>query len=164
MEKKENISDKEKEEIYNHLVSLVKTWDNKEKYKYHDRDDLDYFGIRNIENLCSNVVNNNYYKSILVKNSLNGNYKYYESRGDKDKKLSIREYLYRIMPYLGDLINDHKTIENNSSEWKIQINMQIIFTCSNDTRETCVIYVWSDNEEIWLGNKTDVIKKIVDLF
>ena len=164
MEKKENISDKEKEEIYNHLVNLVKTWDNKEKYKYHDRDDLDYFGIRNIENLCSNVVNNNYYKPILVKNSLNGNYKYYESRGDKDKKLSIREYLYRIMPYLGDLINDHKTIENNSSEWKIQINMQIIFICSNDTREICVIYVWSDNEEIWLGNKTDVIKKIVNLF
>ena len=68
------------------------------------------------------------------------------------------------MPYLGDLINDHKTIENNSSEWKIQINMQIIFICSNDRRETCVIYVWSDNEEIWLGNKADVIKKIVNLF
>ena len=27
------------------------------------------------------------------------------------------------MPYLGDLINDHKAIKNESNEWKVQINM-----------------------------------------
>ena len=42
IEKKENLSDNEKEEIYGYLVQLVKTLDKKEKYKYHDRDDLDY--------------------------------------------------------------------------------------------------------------------------
>ena len=45
-EKKENLSDKEKEEIYDHLVKLVKNLDKKEEYKYHDHDDLDYYGIR----------------------------------------------------------------------------------------------------------------------
>ena len=115
--------------------------------------------------MCNNVDNNNYYKPILVKSSFNSNYKYYESRGDKDKKLSIKEYLYRIMSYLGDLINDHKTNENNSSKWKIQINIQITFISLNDTRETRTIYVWSDNEEIRLGNeRDDIIKKRFESF
>ena len=69
IEKKENLSDKEKEKIYDDLVELVKTLDKKEKYKYHDRDDLDYHGIRDIENLFDNVNDNDYYKPILVKSS-----------------------------------------------------------------------------------------------
>ena len=54
--------------------------------------------------------NNHYYKPILVKRSFNESYKYYESRGDKDKKLSIEQHLAVIKPYLSDLINDHKAI------------------------------------------------------
>ena len=46
--KKQNLSDKEKEEIYDHLVELVRTLDKKENYKYHGRDDPDYYGIRDI--------------------------------------------------------------------------------------------------------------------
>ena len=46
IEKKENLSDNEKEEIYDYLVRVVKTLNKKEKYKYHDRDDLDYYGIK----------------------------------------------------------------------------------------------------------------------
>ena len=112
IEKKENLSDKEKEKIYDDLLELVKTLDKKEKYKYHDCNDLDYYGIRDIENLFGNVDvdDDNYYKPILVKSSFKNNYKYYESRGDKDKKLSVKQYLYKIMPYLSDLINDHKAI------------------------------------------------------
>ena len=60
-----------------------------------------------------------YYKPILIKSSFKENCKYYESRGDKDKKLSVEQYLYKIMPYLPDIINDHKTNRNNSNEWKI---------------------------------------------
>ena len=48
IEKKENLSDKEKEKIYDNLVELVNTLNKKEKYKYHDRYDLDYCGIRDI--------------------------------------------------------------------------------------------------------------------
>ena len=118
IERKENLSDKEKEKIYDTLIKLVRTLDKKEKYKYHDRDDLDYNGIRDIENLFDNDNNDYYYyyyyyyycKPILVKSSFKENYKYYKSRGDKDKKLSVKQYLYKIMPYLSDLINDHKAI------------------------------------------------------
>ena len=35
IEKKQNLSDREKEEIYDHLVELVKTLDKKEKYKIY---------------------------------------------------------------------------------------------------------------------------------
>ena len=48
--------------------------------------------------------NNHYYKPILVKRSFNESYKYYESRGDKDKQLSIEQHLVVIKPYLSDLI------------------------------------------------------------
>ena len=104
IENKKNLSDKEKEKNYHNLVELVNKLNKKEKYKYHDRDDLDYHGIRDIENLFDNVNDNDYYKPILVKSSFNESYKYYESRGDKDKKLSIEQHLVVIKPYLGDLI------------------------------------------------------------
>ena len=58
------------------------------------------------------------------------------------------------MPYLRDLINNNK-----SNEWKIQINMHVNFISSKDTGETRTVYVWSDNEEIRLGNETDHIVK-----
>ena len=55
------------------------------------------------------------------------------------------------MPYLSDLINENKAIENNSNEWKIQINMHVNFVSSNDTGEIHTIFVWNDNEEIRSG-------------
>ena len=78
---------------------------------------------------------------MLVKSCFKNNYKYYESRGDKDKKLSVKQYLYMIMPYLSDLINDHKNIRNESNEWKIQLNMSVNFISSNDTGEICTFCV-----------------------
>ena len=62
---------------------------------------------------------NYYYKPILVKNSFDENYKYYERRGDKDKNPSIEQYLDMINPYLTDLINENNAIKNSSKEWKI---------------------------------------------
>ena len=148
IENKTNISDGGNERIDDNLLELVNKLNKKEKYRYHDRDDLDYHGIRDIENLFDADNNEDYYKPILVKSSFKENYKYYESRGDKDKKLSIEQYLDVIKPYLSDLINDHKAIETSSNEWKTKINMYINFVSSNDTGEIRTIFVWSDNEEI----------------
>ena len=76
-----------------------------------------------MENLIDDVDVDDYYKPIFVKSSFKKNYKFYESRGDKDKKLSVKQYFYMIIPNLSNLINDHKNIENNSNKWKIQINI-----------------------------------------
>ena len=45
------------------------------------------------------------------------------------------------MPYLSDLISDHKAIRNNSNEWKIQIDMHVNFISSNDAGESRTIFV-----------------------
>ena len=132
-------SDKKKEKIYDHLVKLVKTLNKKEKNKYHDYDDLAYSEIKDKENLFDNVVDD--YKPILIKSSFRDNYKYYESRGDNDKKVSVKLYLYKITPFLSDIINDHKAIRNESNKWKIQINMHVNFIPSKDTGETRTLYV-----------------------
>ena len=57
----------EKEKVYDNLVELVNKLNKKEKYRYHDRDDLDYHGIRDIENVFDNIDDDDYYKPILVK-------------------------------------------------------------------------------------------------
>ena len=74
----------------------------------------------------------------------------YESKGHKDKKLSPKEYLDMIRPYLSDMINDHKT----QSEWKIQLTMQINFISSKDSEETRPMHTKSHNIEIMMGNET----------
>ena len=115
--------------------------------------------------MFDNVDDNDYYKPILLKSSFKENYKYYQSRGDKDKKISVRQYFDMIKPYWSDLINENKAIKNNSNEWKLQINMHVNFVSSNDNGENRTIFVWSDNEEIRLGNKTDdIIKRLINSF
>ena len=75
------------------------------------------------------------------------------------------QYLYEIIPYLSDIINDHKSIGNESNEWKIQINMHVNFISYKDTGEIRSIYVWSDNEEIRSSNETDdIIKELFKFF
>ena len=48
------------------------------------------------ENFFDGVSEEDYYKPILVKSSFKGNYKYYESRRDKEKRLSVKQYLSKI--------------------------------------------------------------------
>ena len=116
IENKTNISDEEKEKIDDNLLELVIKLNKKEKYRYHDRNDLDCHGIRDIENVFDNI-DDGYYKPIFVKSSFNDNYKYYERRGDNDKKkLSIKQYLGMTNPYLSDLINENKAIGTSSNE------------------------------------------------
>ena len=116
IENKKNLSDKAKEKIDVNLLELVNKLNKKEKYRYHDCDNLDYHGIRDIENLFNADNNDEYYKPILVESSFKENYKYYKSRGDKDKQLSMEQYLDMIKPYLSDLINENKAIETSSNE------------------------------------------------
>ena len=53
-----------------------------------------------MENLFYEFSKEDYYKLILVTSSFKGNYKYYESRGDKEKSLSVKQYLNKITPHL----------------------------------------------------------------
>ena len=126
IENRENLSEQEKEEIDEYLTNLVKYLNKKEENRYHNRDDLDYYGTKDMESLFCDVDVNDYYKPILVKTAFKedeedeSGYKLYESRADKDKISSAEQYLVKIKPYLRDLINEHKTPE--SVVWKTQLN------------------------------------------
>ena len=154
IEHNENLSETEKEENDEYLRKLVRNHNNKEKYGLYDCDDFDYYGIKDIKNLFDKVSEEDYYKPILVKISFNGNYKYYESKGDKEKRLSVRQYLNKITPHLYDFINDHRIARR---VWKIQISMRVNFISSKDSGETCTIYLWSNNESIMRVRDTDGI-------
>ena len=54
-------------------------------------------------------------------NVLSSNYIEYDSNGDKDKTLSIKEYLDESRPYLNNVMKNHKTQE----EWKIHLTKTI---------------------------------------
>ena len=85
-----------------------------EKSKHLDDNDEECKGIKDLEHLFEEINENDddYYKPILVKSSFDEGYKEYESRGDKNKTLSVEQYLKTIMPYLKELINNHKAIKN----------------------------------------------------
>ena len=145
IEHQRNISEEEQEENDEYLRKLVRILNNKEKYGPGNRDDFDYDGITDIPILFGQTSEEDYYKPIFVKSSHKGNYKYYESNGDIEKRLSVKQYLSKITPYLYDLINDHRIVRR---VWKIQINIHVNFISSRDTGENRIYYVWSDNVSI----------------
>ena len=127
--------------------------------KYYDYNDDEYRGIKDIEGLFDLSDKEDYYKPIILNSAFNDNYIQYESKGDKDKILTIIEYLNMIRPYLVDMINDHKT----QSEWKIQLTAEINFISSKpDSDETRIMHTKSDNIKIMTGSETNEV--IEELF
>ena len=53
------------------------------------------------------------YKPVRVGNFWSNNYIEYESNGDRNKKLSVEEYLNNILPYLKDVIHMENSINNS---------------------------------------------------
>ena len=151
----------EEQEKKQHTKELKKIKKPLEKLKKsHDRDDQDYKGIRYIENLF-NKIDEDYYKPIKTKGAFNNNYIEYESRGDKDKNLSLEDYLDIIRPFLRDMINNHKT----HGECKIQLTMQITFISSLGTGEFHIMHSKSNNVEIMMGTETDdIINELFESF
>ena len=62
--------------------------------KYHDYDDFEYKGRKDIKDLFKLSIDKDHYKPILVKSGYNGNYVQYESKGEK--MLTLKEYLTLI--------------------------------------------------------------------
>ena len=77
--------------------------------KHKDYDDIEYRGIRDLFDLS---IDEDYYKPRKTNDAFNSNYIEYESKGNKNKTLSIKEYLNMVRPCLNDIINDNKLKEN----------------------------------------------------
>ena len=89
--------------------------------KYHDYDDYEYKGIKDIEDLFKILIDKDYYKPKLTKTGYNKNYVQHESKGDKI--LTIDEYFTITEKYLRELIEEYKL----KGEWKVQLTTEINF-------------------------------------
>ena len=139
---KDKLKSKE-ERVLNRIDSyLDKLYDDlikKSKYKQNY--------LYGLEQLFNDDV---YYKPIEVKSSFKGNYVKYESKGDKDRSLSITLYFLKVEPFLYDLIDFYKAI----GEWKIQLSMQVNFIADNNDDKGLIFHTKSDNLEIMHGIDT----------
>ena len=176
IENEKNPSESKIKEIKKNLTELEENLSKTKKY--HDYDDSEHREIRNVRYLFNLSIDEDYYKSIIVKSAFDVSYIQYESKGDKGKNLSIKKCLNIIKPYLIDIINEHKThglvryhsgnkswLEKTSSEWKIQLTMAINFISSKDSNETRTMHKKSNNVETMIGSKTDeIIKNLLESF
>ena len=107
LKEKDDLTDSEKN-VLKYIGKYIKELNNnfKKLQKYQDNITygLDY--LFNEEDYC---------KPTEVKSAFDGNYVSYESRGDKDGKLSLYEYFDNIKPHLKDMIDYYKS----KDEWKI---------------------------------------------
>ena len=81
------LPDQKKGENEKYITELEKELNKREKY--YDRDDPDYYGIRDIINLFDEI-DEDYYTPVKVNGSFNNNYIEYENREDKDNNLSAK--------------------------------------------------------------------------
>ena len=94
--------------------------------------------IRDIRSLFE--VEEDYYKPKRVSGFWNNSYIEYESNDDKNRNLSLDEYLSKTKPYLPNIIIDLQ----NSDLWKIQLTIAINFISSKHVEEELVVHSISE--------------------
>ena len=147
IEKGRNISSRKTSKYLDELDKRILELD-----KYHDYDDHEYRGIKDIEDLIRVSIDKDYYKPKLTKSVYNSNYVQYESKGDKI--LTLSEYFTVIEKYLRELIEEYKL----KGEWKVQLTIEINFiSLKPGSSEKRTMYVRSDNIEIMFGDDSDDI-------
>ena len=75
-------------------------------------------------------------------------------KGDRNKTLSVEQYLNKIRPYL-----KHINILKTSDTRKIHLTITINFISLKDNEEECAMYSKSDNTEIMINVEADEVKK-----
>ena len=83
-----------------------------------------------------------YYEPKRVSNFWNNNYIKYERNGDKNRNLSLDEYLPKTKPYLTNIIINFQ----NSDALKIHLTIVINFISAKDVEEEHIMH--SDNVNI----------------
>ena len=85
---------------------------------------------------------------------MSNNYIEYESKGDRNRTLSVKKYLNKIRPYLKYIINNLK----KSDRCKTQLTISSI-----DNDEECIKHSKTDKIKIMINDEVDeVIKELFD--
>ena len=78
----------------------------------------------------------------------------HESKSNRNKTLSVEEYLDKFRPYLKDIDNLKKP-----DRWKVQLAIAINFISSKDNVEEYVMDSKIDNIEIMVNDRADGVIK-----
>ena len=112
--------------------------------------------IRDIRSLFEQKQEEDYYKPKRVSDFWNNNYIEYKSNGDKNRNLSLDEYLNKIETYLRNIITDLQ----NSDAWKILVHA-INFISSKESEEERVMHSNSGNIKFTpYSDANDVTEKL----
>ena len=108
--------------------------------------------LRDIKNLYEHEEES-YHKPVRVNNFWINNYIEYESNSDRNRTISVVEYLNKIRLYLKDIITNLK----KSNTWKIQLTIadNSIFSIDND--EEHVMLLQNDNIGIMINEADKAI-------
>ena len=108
--------------------------------------------LRDIKNLYEHEEES-YHKPVRVNNFWINNYIEYESNSDRNRTISVEEYLNKIRLYLKDIITNLK----KSNTWKIQLTIadNSIFSIDND--EEHVMLLQNDNIGIMINEADKAI-------
>ena len=83
IENEKKLSESKIKEIERNLTELEENLYKAKKY--YDYDYIKYRGMRNVRDLFDLLIDEDYYKPIIVRGAFNGNYIQYESKRDKGK-------------------------------------------------------------------------------
>ena len=120
--------DKEKKAIKDRIIRDIRNLLRLEK----ENKAIKYRILSDIRNLFEHEEEEeNYYIPVRVSNFRSYDYIEYKSNGDRNKTLSIEEYLTKIRLYLKDIINNLK----KSDTWKIQLTIAVNFISSKDDND-----------------------------
>ena len=93
------------------------------------------------EHYLNIIIFEDYYKPKSVKNFLNNNSIENETNSDRNRNLSLDQYLNKIKPYLTNIIAD---LQNYDAQ-KTQLTIAINFISLKDAEEKRVMHSRSDN-------------------
>ena len=100
----------ERERATAYLIRLKKDLENKQKYHHSTYHDQNYFGIKDIDYLLKETIDD-YYEPILVRFAFDNNFEEYEIRGDK----IYVERMKKLTVIRGEKINVKRIPCNNNT-------------------------------------------------
>ena len=114
------LAPKWKDRIFKKIFGIIRTLENKNKYKH-----IDIFNkaLSDIEYLFGDHLD--YYKPILAEQCFNDNYQRYSCRGHKDWELKFNEYLDMAKPHITKLLEE-TTIDTRKIQLDIKVNTENI--------------------------------------
>ena len=114
-------------------------------------DDLQYRGISDLKHTFNHMNIDSYYDPELFASGLERNYISYRINGDRNKELTLNNYLNTVRPNVSELVTKKKV-----NERKVQLALSIMFL-NYITNETAEKYVFSDNVIIRPADDTNEI-------